>query len=78
MDDAFDRLEDKVRKAAELVTRLRADKQAAEGQAQEARARLAEAEKKLGALEKERSGSAERAKELERLGREVETLRSER
>lgn len=78
MDNAFDLLEDKVRKAAELVQRLRHEKKELEGQAAQARARLDEAEKKLHTLDKERSGAAERARELEGLQRELKALRHER
>ncbi len=78
MDDAFDRLEERVRTAAELVQRLRSEKKALEQQAAQARARVDEAEKKLGALEKERSGAAERARQWDGLEREVLSLRHER
>jgi predicted RNase H-like nuclease (RuvC/YqgF family) len=78
MDDAFDRLEERVRAAAELVQRLRADKKLLEQQADEARARLEAAEKKLVALEKEHGGAAERARKLDGLEREVDSLRHER
>ena len=78
MENAFDLLEEKVRKAAELVKRLRDEKKELEQQAARAHARLEEAEKKLGAVDHERASVAKRGRELESAQREVETLRHER
>ena len=78
MDNSFDVLEDKVRKAAELVKRLRKDNHALEEDLGKAKARLLEAEKRLTALEKERESGGAQLKELDGLGREVKALRQER
>lgn len=78
MDNAFDLLEEKVRKAAELVERLRHEKKELEQQAADARARLEEAEGKLQSLDVERADVAERGRALEGAQREVKALRHER
>lgn len=77
-DNAFDVLEDKVRKAAELVQRLRAENGDLERQAAEARAKLEEAEHKLQTLAREQAGAVEAGRELDTARREVQTLRHER
>ena len=78
MQNSFDVLEEKVRKAADLVKRLRKENKALEEDLGKARSGLQQAEKGLAALEKERESNGDRAKELEGLGREVKTLRQER
>ncbi len=78
MENGFDLLEEKVKKAAELVRRLRKEKHELDADLGKARGRLAEAEKRLEALEKARGASADQAKEAEALGREVKVLRGER
>ncbi len=78
MENSFDRLEEKVRKAAELVKRLRKENASLEEALGAAKARAQEAEKRLAALEKERSASAGQGKELEALDREVKALRQQR
>jgi phage shock protein A len=78
MEHGFDVLEEKVRKAAELVTRLRKENQSLERGLAEARTRLAEAEKRLAAAEAQR-GSADRAsREAEGAARELLAFRRER
>ena len=85
MENSFDLLEEKVRKAAELVRKLRKDnlgleEQVAEGKRrmQDAEKRLHDAEKKLHASEKEHGASVDLSKELDVLNREVKALRHER
>jgi predicted nucleic acid-binding Zn-ribbon protein len=78
MENNFDLLEEKVRKAAELVRKLRKENAAFEEQLGDGRKRLQEAEKKLQALEKDSGASASLTKDLEVLNREVKTLRQER
>jgi len=78
MENGFDLLEEKVRKAAELVKRLRKDNSGLEEQLGEGKRRLADAEKRLSALEKDKGSSADLNKEIELLGGEVKTLRHER
>ena len=51
MQDSFDVLEEKVKKAAELVKKLRKENKTLDEQLKDHKARLAEAEKKLAALE---------------------------
>ncbi|MBI3932445.1 MAG: hypothetical protein HY317_03455 [Acidobacteria bacterium] len=75
MENSFDVLEEKVRKAADLVKRLRKENHALDEDLVKARARLAEAEKRLSAIEGERSGGA---RDADALKGEVKTLRHER
>jgi predicted nucleic acid-binding Zn-ribbon protein len=78
MENGFDLLEEKVRKAAELVKRLRKENGGLEEQLGEGKKRLADAEKRLSALEKDKGSSADLSKEVELLGRELKSLRQER
>jgi predicted RNase H-like nuclease (RuvC/YqgF family) len=78
MDNAFEVLEEKVRKTAELVRRLRKEKAELEEERGGLRARLKEAEQGLASLEKQRHASAAEGREAEALGREVKVLRAER
>jgi predicted nucleic acid-binding Zn-ribbon protein len=78
MESNFDLLEERVRKAAELVRKLRKDNAGLEEQLGEGKKRLQDAEKRLHALEKDHGASADLAKELEVLNREVKGLRHER
>ena len=78
MQDSFDILEEKVKKAAELVRKLRKENKSLDEQVREARTKLAEAEKKLAALEAEVGASSGDAEKLEALTTELETLKSER
>jgi predicted nucleic acid-binding Zn-ribbon protein len=78
MENGFDLLEEKVRKAADLVRKLRKENGGLEEQLGEGKKRLAEAEKRLTALEKDKGSSADLANEVELLGRELKSLRQER
>lgn len=78
MDNSFELLEEKVRKAADLVKRLRKENKALDEDLGRARGRLQQAEKRLEALEKQMGASADHARDVEALGRELEGLRKER
>jgi len=78
MDDGFALLEEKVHKAADLVTRLRKENRNLTEETQKAKAALQEAEKKIGALQKEKAASAEGAQASDALKKEVEQLSRER
>lgn len=77
MEPGFDLLEEKVRKAAELVRRLRKENKGLEDDLVKAKGRLQESEKKLSALEKERA-SARSGPELDELQSEVKSLRQQK
>jgi chromosome segregation ATPase len=78
VDKGFELLEQKVRKAAELVKRLQAENKALGTQLAEAQSRLKQAVRDLDAAEKKREPSPEEAKKLEALQRELQDLRGER
>jgi predicted nucleic acid-binding Zn-ribbon protein len=78
MDDSFELLEQKVRKAAELVRSLRAKNQALEQDVVDAKQGLKEAEKRLAALEKQRQSASAQSKQHAALEKEVGILREER
>lgn len=78
MENSFDRLEEKVRKAAELVKRLRKENGSLQEALEGAKGRLQDAEKRLSTLEKDRTASSGRGKEMEGLEREVKALRHQR
>jgi chromosome segregation ATPase len=76
MENGFDLLEEKVRKAAELVKRLRKENKALGESAEEARGRIREMEKLVAGLDRERAqASGGRDTDLER---EVKALRQQR
>jgi chromosome segregation ATPase len=76
MENSFDLLEEKVRKAADLVRRLRKENKGLEEDIGKARGRLDVAEKSLHALQRERGSSEDQAKELEARGRERDEVKS--
>lgn len=76
MENGFDLLEEKVRKAAELVKRLRKENKALGESAEEARERLRETEKRLAGLDRERT-QASGARETD-IERELKSLRQQR
>lgn len=78
MDETFELLEEKVRKAADLVKKLRKENKSLEDDLAKSRARLQEAEKRLDALDKEVQSSAGKGHELESLQKELKALRLER
>ena len=78
MQDSFDILEEKVKKAAEVVKNLRRDNQSLDHQLKENKATLLEAERKLSALEAQTGDDASSAAKIDGLTAEIETLKSER
>ena len=77
MEEGFELLEEKVRKAADLVKRLRKANHDLEEERERLASRLKEAERRLDALEKGR-GSSEEARRRESADEEVTALRRER
>ena len=79
MDDSFELLEEKVRRAADVVRKLRRDNRSLEEEASKAKSRLQEAEKRLSSLEKQLAAPAgpdpEAVKALEA---DLKSLRAER
>lgn len=78
MDTSFDLLEEKVRRTAELVRRLRKENKGLEEDLGRVRVRLSEAEKTLQSLERERGTRDEMAGQAEALSKELKLLRQER
>ena len=78
MENSFELLEDKVRKAVELVKRLRKENRDIHEALQKAQPRMQELEKKLEAAEKHRGSASADAGKVEALAREVKELRHER
>jgi len=80
MDDSFELLEEKVKRAADVVRRLRRENHGLEEQAAKAKARLHEAEKRAHELEKQLSGASSGAdpEELKALQADLKGLRTER
>jgi len=78
MENSFDVLEDKVRKAVEVVKRLRKENKDLHDQLGKAQPRLEEMEKKIEALDKQRGAATAEAGKAESLAREVKELRHER
>jgi len=78
MENNFELLEDKVRKAVELVKRLRKENREMQEELGKSRPRLHELEKKVETLDKHRGAPGEDARKLESLTRELKDLRHER
>jgi chromosome segregation ATPase len=78
VEKGFELLEQKVRKAADLVKRLQGENKALGAQLAEAQSRLKQAARELEAAEKRREPSPEEAKKLEALQQELQDLRGER
>lgn len=78
VEKGFELLEQKVRKAAELVKRLQGENKALSTQLGEAQSRLKQAARELEAARSRREAPPEDARKLEALSREVEDLRAER
>jgi FtsZ-binding cell division protein ZapB len=76
--DAFDVLEQKVRKAADTVKRLRGENEGLDKERGKLRSHVQELEKRVAALEKESEKKGAGAEQLEALGEEVKGLRGER
>lgn len=78
MENGFEQLEAKVKKAAELVKKLRQQNHDLEQELSRVRPRLDEAEASLAALHKEKGASADQTKKLDALAEQVESLQDER
>lgn len=78
VDKGFELLEQKVRKAAELVKRLQGENKALHTQVTEAQSRLKQAARELEASQPRREPNPEEAKKIEALTREVQDLHGER
>jgi FtsZ-binding cell division protein ZapB len=78
MDESFDLLEERIRKAAELVQRLKGENARLSEELESARKRGAEAEKRAGGTDKKGAGHAELQAKLDGLTQEVGGLREER
>ena len=78
MENAFDQLEDRVKKAAEVIKRLRHENKTLQDELGRIRPRLQEVEKTVQAMEKGKGASAEEIRRLDTLGQEVKDLRAER
>jgi len=78
MENSFELLEEKVRKAVELVKRLRKENKDLHDAVEKAGPRLQELEKKVEAAEKHRGAASADAAKMESLARELKDLRHER
>jgi predicted nucleic acid-binding Zn-ribbon protein len=78
MEQGFELLEEKVRKAADLVKRLRKANRDLEEERSRLGARVREAEKRLESLEKQRGSSPDDGHRREALAEEVAAWRRER
>jgi predicted RNase H-like nuclease (RuvC/YqgF family) len=78
MENGFEQLEGKVKKAADLVKRLRQQNQDLEQELSRVRPRLDDAEKSLASLQRDKGASAEQAKKLDALSKQVDLLQGER
>lgn len=76
--NAFDVLEEKVRKAAETLKSLRRENQQLEKDRDKLRSSLQEMEKRVSGLEKQHKAAAADSGKLEALQEEVDGLRGER
>ncbi|HET8645462.1 MAG TPA: cell division protein ZapB [Vicinamibacteria bacterium] len=76
--NAFDVLEDRVRRAAETVKKLRTRNQELEEERTRLRATLQELEKRVAGLEKQGKQSAADSGRMQALDEEVQELRAER
>jgi len=78
MENAFDQLEDRVKRAAEVVRRLRHENKTLQDELARIRPRLLEVEKTVEGMEKDKEPSLEETRRLDTLGKEVNDLRAER
>jgi chromosome segregation ATPase len=78
VSDSFELLEEKVRKTADLVGRLRKENREMQEELGLAAGRLREAEKRLEAADRGRGAVEEEARRIEALSREIAELRGER
>jgi predicted RNase H-like nuclease (RuvC/YqgF family) len=78
MEKGFALLEEKVKKAADLVTRLRRENGTLHDEAGRLKARVQELERAAHAAPKERGPSPEEVRRVSALEQELKTLRQER
>lgn len=78
MQDGFELLEEKVRKAADLVKRLRRENKALEEDVTKSKWRVQEAEKRLQALEREAQQAGATNGDAQALQQELQALQQER
>ena len=78
MDNGFQLLEEKVRKAVELVKRLRQENTSLNEDLGKARRGFRDLERKIDALEKERTAAVDDGQEIDELKDELKRLREER
>lgn len=76
--ESFDRLEEKVRKAVDVVKRLRKENADLHHRLEEGKKQVADVEKRLHALEKQHGASADLHRQMEALEKELKALRGER
>jgi len=76
--ESFDRLEEKVRKAVEVVKRLRKENADLQHRLDEGKRHAADVEKRVHTLEKQHGATSDAHKQLEALDKELKLLRSER
>ena len=76
--NAFDVLEDKVRKATDLVKRLRKENEGLQGELDDMRLRVAKAEKQVADADRQKKAGAEDAHRADELAAEVASMRKDR
>jgi predicted RNase H-like nuclease (RuvC/YqgF family) len=78
MQEGFELLEERIRKAADLVHKLRRENKSLEDDLARARTRIQEAEKRLDGVEKQLAGAVGRGGDGDALGAQVKKLTEER
>ena len=78
MQEGFELLEERIRKAADLVHKLRRENKSLADDLARARSRIQEAEKRLDGVEKQLSSGAGRSADGDALGAQVKKLTEER
>lgn len=78
MEDGFEQLEQKVKKAADLVRRLQGENKELRAELVRAQGRIGEVERRLESADKRHAASDEDGPKLEALTREMRALRQER
>jgi uncharacterized protein involved in exopolysaccharide biosynthesis len=78
MQDSFELLEGRIRKAADLVQRLRTENGRLSDDLEKSRKKVAEAEKRLNVSEKQGGADPQLVKRADALDQEVAVLRQER
>jgi len=78
VEDGFEQLEQKVKKAAEVVRRLQGENKELRAELVRAQGRIGEVERRLESADKRQATSDDDGPKLEALSREVRALRQER